>query len=43
MGVVGVGFYLLSFLGASPDGVINDGAGIIEVKKVTSKEGESFE
>ena len=31
------------FLGASPDGVIHNGAGVIEVKKVTSKEGESFE
>ena len=31
------------FLGASSDGVIHNGAGVIEVKKVTSKEGESYE
>lgn len=31
------------FLGASPDGRIHNGQGIIEVKKVISKDGESFE
>lgn len=31
------------FLGASPDGMIHDGTGVIEIKKVTSKEGESYE
>ena len=31
------------FLGASPDGCIHDGEGIIEVKKIPSKEEESFE
>ena len=30
------------FLGASRDGVIHNGSGVIEVKKVTSMEGESY-
>ena len=31
------------YLGALPDGCIHNGRGVIEVKKVTSKEGDSFE
>ena len=31
------------FLGASPDGRIHNGQGVVEVKKVSTKDGESFE